>query len=157
MPFDTPVLTCENEKEMSEQITNFVVTSYNEAVEERGRFAIALTGGRALTLLARRITEEPFISYIDWTKWYLFFVDERCASLDNPCSSYYMVDQVRSCARSSPQRKRLRPRTHGPPAARVHASAGICLARMRFCPRARLHPRALQTCVLRRLMTHTGF
>jgi 6-phosphogluconolactonase/glucosamine-6-phosphate isomerase/deaminase len=92
--FDTPVLSCENEKEISEQLANFVVMCYNEAVEERGRFAIALSGGRAVTLLAQRLTEEPFISYVDWTKWYVFFVDERCTSLDNPCSSYHMVDQV---------------------------------------------------------------
>ena len=92
--FDTPVLPCENEKEIAEQLANFVVMCYNEAVEERGRFAIALSSGRAVSLLAQRLTEEPFISYIDWTKWYVFFVDERCTSLDNPCSSYYMVDQV---------------------------------------------------------------
>ena len=94
MPYDTPILTCENEKEMSDQLTNFVVMCYKDALEDRGRFAIALTGGQAVTLLARRITEEPFVSYIDWTKWYVFFVDERCTSLDNPCSSYYMVDQA---------------------------------------------------------------
>ena len=92
--FDTPVLTCEDEKEISEQLTNFVVMCYNEAVEERGRFAIALTGGRAVKLLADRITREPFISYIDWTKWYVFFIDERCTSLDNPCSSYRMIDNA---------------------------------------------------------------
>jgi 6-phosphogluconolactonase/glucosamine-6-phosphate isomerase/deaminase len=79
---------------MSDQLTNFVVMCYKDALEDRGRFAIALTGGQAVTLLARRITEEPFVSYIDWTKWYVFFVDERCTSLDNPCSSYYMVDQA---------------------------------------------------------------
>ena len=55
--FDTPVLSCENEKEISEQLANFVVMCYNEAVEERGRFAIALSGGRAVTLLAQRLTQ----------------------------------------------------------------------------------------------------
>ena len=88
------MLTCEDEKEISEQLTNFVVMCYNEAVEERGRFAIALTGGRAVKLLADRITREPFISYIDWTKWYVFFIDERCTSLDNPCSNYHMIDNA---------------------------------------------------------------
>ena len=95
MPYDTPILTCENEKEMSDQLTNFVVMCYKDALEDRGRFAIALTGGQAVTLLARRITEEPFVSYIDWTKWYVFFVDECVlSSLDNTCINYCMVDQA---------------------------------------------------------------
>jgi 6-phosphogluconolactonase/glucosamine-6-phosphate isomerase/deaminase len=68
---------------------------YKDSLEDRGRFDITLTAGEAVTPLARCITEESFVTYIDWTKWYVFFVDECVlSSLDNTCINYYMVDQA---------------------------------------------------------------
>ncbi len=51
---------------------------YKDTLEDRGRFDITLTAGEVVTPLARCITEESFVTYIDWTKWYVFFVDECC-------------------------------------------------------------------------------
>lgn len=61
---------------------------YLDAVEERGRFTISVTGGKALDLLARAITKEPYLSFVDWRKWFVFILEERCVPLTSPCSSY---------------------------------------------------------------------
>ena len=44
--FDTPVNFFDDEAELAEALANYVVSCYKDAVEIRGRFAIALTGGR---------------------------------------------------------------------------------------------------------------
>jgi len=91
--FDTPLDVQDDETEVSKALANFVTKKYLDAVEERGCFSIALTGGRALALLSCTIAAEPFVSFVDWRKWFVFILEDRCCPLTSPCSSYRLVDE----------------------------------------------------------------
>ena len=62
-----------------------------EAVEERGRFTVALTGGSSPREAYRLLGEEPFASRIPWEHVHLFWGDERCVAPLHPRSNYAMA------------------------------------------------------------------
>jgi len=62
-----------------------------EAVEERGRFTVALTGGSSPREAYRLLGEDPFVSRIPWEHVHLFWGDERCVAPLHPRSNYAMA------------------------------------------------------------------
>ena len=58
------------------------------AVEKRGRFTVALSGGGAPQLLFRRLAADPFVELIPWEQTHVFWGDERCVPPDDPGSNY---------------------------------------------------------------------
>jgi len=70
-----------------------------QAVAERGRFTVAVSGGSLPKLLFPPLVSEPLYSQIDWSKWHVFWADERCVPLTDPDSNYrlareYLFDHV---------------------------------------------------------------
>jgi 6-phosphogluconolactonase len=68
----------------------------NEAVGARGRFAVALSGGRTPQRLYALLADErePFRAQIPWNEVHLFWGDERHVPPDDPESNYRMVREV---------------------------------------------------------------
>jgi 6-phosphogluconolactonase len=64
------------------------------AVNERGRFVTALSGGLTPKGLFQQLAEEPYASLIPWEKTYIFWVDERHVPLTDPISNYYLANEV---------------------------------------------------------------
>jgi len=62
-----------------------------EAVESRGRFTVALSGGSTPAVLYRLLAEEPYRSHIPWAQVHLFWADERCVPPDDPASNYRLA------------------------------------------------------------------
>jgi 6-phosphogluconolactonase len=62
-----------------------------EAVESRGRFSVALSGGSTPGALYRLLAEEPYRSQILWKQVHLFWADERCVPPDDPGSNYRLA------------------------------------------------------------------
>jgi 6-phosphogluconolactonase len=58
-----------------------------EAIAARGRFAVALSGGRTPNDLYRRLASDP-AGAVDWNRVHLFWGDERCVPPDDPQSNY---------------------------------------------------------------------
>eukprot|EP00732_Lithocolla_globosa_P005026 Lithocolla_globosa_v1_NODE_4916_length_1340_cov_3.569650.p1 type:complete len:264 gc:universal NODE_4916_length_1340_cov_3.569650:843-52(-) len=69
-------------------LASFVETQSREAVKNNGKFTIGLSGGSLPKTLGAGLSSEPFKSAIDWSKWHVFFVDERCVPLDDKDSNY---------------------------------------------------------------------
>jgi 6-phosphogluconolactonase len=57
------------------------------AIQQKGRFAVALSGGST----PRAIYERLALAKIDWSKVFLFWSDERAAPPDHPESNYKMA------------------------------------------------------------------
>eukprot|EP00667_Euglena_gracilis_P018705 EG_transcript_19914 len=55
------------------------------AVQQSGRFTVALSGGSLPQLLAAGLADLPGV---DWGRWHVFFADERVVPLDHPDSNY---------------------------------------------------------------------
>jgi 6-phosphogluconolactonase len=60
------------------------------AIEEKGRFAVALSGGSTPRPLYAMLAGK-FAGSIDWSCVHLFWGDERCVPPDDPRSNYRMV------------------------------------------------------------------
>lgn len=64
------------------------------AVESRGRFSVALSGGSTPVGTYRLLAEEPYCSQIPWDGVHLFWGDERCVPPDEHGSNYRLAWQA---------------------------------------------------------------
>lgn len=63
-----------------------------EAVQARGRFSVALSGGSAPEQSYRMLGDEPFRSMIPWDGVHLFWGDDRCVTPGHPRSNFRMAN-----------------------------------------------------------------
>lgn len=61
------------------------------AIELKGRFSVALSGGTTPEPMYRLLTAPEFTSQIDWKHVHLFWSDERCVPPDDPDSNFNMA------------------------------------------------------------------
>ena len=62
-----------------------------DSIAARGRFTVALAGGSTPAALYRLLASPPFADGIDWSRWHVFWGDERCVPPDHPDSNYGMA------------------------------------------------------------------
>ncbi|TBU49714.1 6-phosphogluconolactonase [Dichomitus squalens] len=70
--------------ELTDALANFIVKAQKEAVEKKGRFTVALSGGSLPKQLAALINH----SGVKWDKWHVFYADERAVPLDHEDSNH---------------------------------------------------------------------
>jgi 6-phosphogluconolactonase len=70
---------------------NFIVDLAAQAIAERGRFTIALSGGSTPRPIYARLATASYRDRIAWSKVHLFFGDERCVPSDDARSNYRMA------------------------------------------------------------------
>lgn len=61
------------------------------AIDTRGRFTIALSGGETPRVLYRLLATDEYTSRIEFNAWQVFFGDERCVPPDDDDSNYHMA------------------------------------------------------------------
>ncbi|TKY55988.1 6-phosphogluconolactonase 4 [Spatholobus suberectus] len=62
----------------------------NKFTRERGAFSVVLSGGSLIKYL-RKLVEPPYIDSIEWSKWHVFWVDERVVPKDHLESNYKLA------------------------------------------------------------------
>ena len=84
------LLVYETPEELEEAAARDFVARAEEAISERGRFAVALAGGSTpkttYEILARHHADE-----LDWSKVHVFFGDERTVNPEHEDSNYRMA------------------------------------------------------------------
>ena len=73
---------------------DFIAGLAARAVAERGRFAIALSGGSTPRPIYARLATGAYAERIDWTRVHIFFGDERCVPPDDSRSNYRMAREA---------------------------------------------------------------
>lgn len=73
--------------------TRFVAIA-REAIELRGRFAVALSGGSTPLELYSLLATPEFVLQIDWPRTHLFWGDERAVPPDHPECNYRMTNEA---------------------------------------------------------------
>jgi 6-phosphogluconolactonase len=68
-----------------------IVKASAESIGRKGSFAIALSGGSTPKATFGLLAAEPLRSQVDWTKWDVYWGDERCVPPDHPDSNYKMA------------------------------------------------------------------
>jgi 6-phosphogluconolactonase len=73
---------------LSEGLNDYVQKLSQQAIASHGKFTVAISGGSLPKLLSKNLADNQAI---DFTKWHLFFADERCVPLDHEDSNYLEV------------------------------------------------------------------
>jgi 6-phosphogluconolactonase len=71
------------------EVVRFIKDSASEAIDSRGFFRIALSGGNT----PRPIYQALALEDCDWRKWIVTFGDERCVAPDDTQSNYRMASE----------------------------------------------------------------
>lgn len=77
-------------EEIIKKATELFVNAANEAINKKGNFTVALTGGSSPEGLYRLLSEDQYKKQIDWSKVLVFWGDERWVPLDNELSNAKM-------------------------------------------------------------------
>lgn len=80
-------------------IAGQIVDLCDDAINARGRFTLALSGGSTPEQLYRLLATDEFASRIDWENVHLFWGDERCVPPSHADSNYHtarmaLIDHV---------------------------------------------------------------
>ena len=81
----TTLYALESNDAITQSLGKYIKSAYEEAVSTRGRFTLAISGGSLAKFMGSSICQD---SSIDWSKWHVFFADERIAPLDHADSNY---------------------------------------------------------------------
>jgi len=65
-----------------------------QAVADRGRFSVALSGGGTPKAAYELLATDPFRSRVDWARVHVFWGDERCVPPNDARSNYRMVREA---------------------------------------------------------------
>ncbi|KAI9230531.1 MAG: glucosamine-6-phosphate isomerases/6-phosphogluconolactonase-domain-containing protein [Piptocephalis tieghemiana] len=71
-------------------LSAYVSRLSREAIERHGLFTVAISGGSLPKQLSRDLVQD---TTVDWSKWHVFFADERCVKLDHADSNYALVKE----------------------------------------------------------------
>jgi 6-phosphogluconolactonase len=71
-----------------------VVAEGEAAIELRGRFALALSGGSTPKAMHKILASDEFRDQLDWSKVEIFFGDERCVPPEHADSNYRMAKET---------------------------------------------------------------
>lgn len=75
---------------LSQEAAEVFAESARQAIAQRGRFLVALSGGSTPMETYRQLVQEP----IDWESVHVFWGDERCVPVDDPGNSYGQVREA---------------------------------------------------------------
>ena len=79
---------------LSRAAADLFVKSAKQAVEEHGRFLVALSGGNTPIRLYRLLATEPYQGQIGWRRTHIFWGDERCVPPEDTGSSCGQAKQA---------------------------------------------------------------
>ncbi len=77
-----------NIHEITAKLGIYVKNLAESALSQRGIFTIALSGGSSMEILSKALLRDEIRGVIDWNKWHVFWVDERCVPEDSLQSNY---------------------------------------------------------------------
>jgi len=76
---------------LSRAAAELFVRQANEAIKNRGRFSVALSGGHTPQRAYELLAGPPFNTQVDWGRAHVFWGDERCVPPDDPRSNARMA------------------------------------------------------------------
>jgi 6-phosphogluconolactonase len=90
----TPIRVLPDASALAEAAARHIIERAQAAIDARGAFTIALSGGSTPRELHLRLASPPLAEQIDWSRVHVFFGDERCVPPDDPQSNYRMAEET---------------------------------------------------------------
>lgn len=81
----------EDKAELSKKAADFFLKAAKKAVQEKGRFTVALTGGSSPVQLYKLLAQSPYLEQVPWEKTFVFWGDERWVPLTDDRSNAKMA------------------------------------------------------------------
>ncbi|RCV13888.1 hypothetical protein SEVIR_2G392700v4 [Setaria viridis] len=78
--------------DISTDLAEYISQISEISVKERGYFAIALSGAPLVSFLWK-LCEAPYNKTLDWSKWYIFWTDERAVAKNHAESNYKLTKE----------------------------------------------------------------
>jgi 6-phosphogluconolactonase len=88
---DPEVIVCPDAQELAFEAAEQVLRAAADAIDQRGKFTLALSGGSTPEATYNLLAEPQRQARLDWTKTYLFFGDERFVAPDDTRSNYLLA------------------------------------------------------------------
>mmetsp|Transcript_22951 Transcript_22951/g.39353 ORF Transcript_22951/g.39353 Transcript_22951/m.39353 type:complete len:301 (+) Transcript_22951:38-940(+) len=102
---------------MSKFLADYIIKSCKAAVARHDAFTVAFSGGSLPGQVSKYLVQEPWKSAVDWSKWHVYWADERCVPHDHPDSNVLLVKQVLFDKAPIPASQIFAPKTSLAPAA----------------------------------------
>ncbi|XP_041009869.1 6-phosphogluconolactonase 3, chloroplastic-like [Juglans microcarpa x Juglans regia] len=80
----------DTEEDLAVSLAKYTADLSDKFCKERGAFSVVLSGGSLIKSL-RKLLEPPYIDRIEWSKWHVFWVDERVVPKDHEDSNYKLA------------------------------------------------------------------
>ncbi|XP_011075916.1 probable 6-phosphogluconolactonase 4, chloroplastic [Sesamum indicum] len=84
------VIILPTEEDVAMGLAPYVAGLSEKNILEKGSFTVVLSGGTLIQTL-RKLTQSPYKETVNWSRWFIFWVDERVVPLDNPDSNYLLA------------------------------------------------------------------
>ncbi|XP_066397572.1 probable 6-phosphogluconolactonase 4, chloroplastic [Miscanthus floridulus] len=84
------LLIFDSEEDLAVSLAKYTADLSEKFAAERGAFTAVLSGGSLIEAL-RKLTEPPYLDSVDWSKWHVFWVDERVVRKDHVDSNYKLA------------------------------------------------------------------
>ena len=81
-------------EDISRTAADLFAETAREAVEARGHFLVALSGGNTPVALYRLLAQEPYRDQVNWDRTIVFWGDERCVPPEAAGNSYFQTKEV---------------------------------------------------------------
>lgn len=88
------VRTYDDPAALADAAAHYFVKTAQAAIEERGRFAVALAGGSTPKAMLVRLAQPDLIKQLDWLVTHIFWGDERAVPPDHMDSNYRMAREA---------------------------------------------------------------
>ena len=79
---------------LSQAAAELFVETSAQAILQRGRFFVALSGGNTPAELYKLLAQSPYKEQVDWTHVHVFWGDERCVPIEDLENSYRQAYDV---------------------------------------------------------------
>lgn len=80
----------DSEEDLAVSLAKYTADLSHKYANERGAFSVVLSGGSLIKSL-RKLVEPPYVDSIEWSKWHVFWVDERVVPKDHEDSNYKLA------------------------------------------------------------------
>lgn len=81
----------DNTQQLTLAAATLFVNTAKQAIAEKGKFTVALTGGSSPIALHKLLASEEYQKLVDWTKVFVFWGDERWVPFDDDRSNTKMA------------------------------------------------------------------
>ena len=88
MPSKPEIILTDDPIRLAETVAGIFRNTAKDCVTQKNLFTVAISGGSTPRDMHKLLAEEPYLSDIPWKKTHIFWVDERCVSVEDPASNF---------------------------------------------------------------------